>query len=261
MQLRGLIQLVACVAALAFSSAISSAQPKKDAKDPPPQIIVAMPLAASPGTTTKFTLRGVRLDTVTDLRVQEPKSSGKLLGKAKKVPLPPNANPNQMGDSEIEIEISLPKEVPGGVVPFAVVGPDGESKPHHMIVRDDTPVIAEKEPNDGFKQAQPLTLPCAVEGSIKQPQDVDVFRIEGKQGQRLTVEVQARRFGSPVDGMLTLYDQAGRTVAAAEAAAENGDPVLNVTLPRDGVYFLGLIDANDQGGSIFVYRLIVRVGK
>jgi hypothetical protein len=259
MHSRRLLCSFACV--LAVSPSVALAQPKKDAKDAPPQIIVAMPLAANPGTMTKLTLRGVRLDSVTELRVQEPKSSGKLFGKAKKVPVPNNANVNQVGDSEIEVEITLPKEVPGGAVPFAVVGPGGESKPHQLIVRDETPVIAEKEPNDGFKQAQPLTPPCVVEGSIKQPQDVDVFRFEGKQGQRLAVELQARRFGSPVDGMLTLYDEAGRTVATAEAIAEHGDPVLNVTLPRDGAYFIGLIDANDQGGSIFVYRLLVRVEK
>jgi hypothetical protein len=61
--------------------------------------------------------------------------------------------------------------------------------------------------------------------------------------------------------MLTLYDADHRIVDSASDTAGIPDPVLNVTLAKDGVYFLGLIDANDQGGSSFCYRLVVRVLK
>ena len=33
---------------------------------------------------------------------------------------------------------------------------------------------------------------------------------------------------------------------------------MTATLPRDGVYFLSLIDAHDLGGPTFGYRLVVR---
>ena len=36
---------------------------------------------------------------------------------------------------------------------FTVVTPAGESEPHKLLV-DKTPTIAEKEPNNGFRQAQ-----------------------------------------------------------------------------------------------------------
>ncbi len=218
-------------------------------------------MAVEPGKTTKLVVRGLRLDSATGIQMQEPKSSAKLIGKAKKVPVPANATPDQQGDSEIEIEITLPKEVVGHVVPFSVIGPGGESKPHQLIVKDDTPIVVEKEPNDGFKQAQPISLPCIVEGSIRQAQDVDVFRFEGKKGDRLVLELQANRFGSPLDGILTLYDDAGRVLASADDSPGSIDPILNVTLPHSGSFFLSLIDAHDQGGSIFVYRLIARLAK
>lgn len=243
-----------------FESSVS-AQKKKESKDPVPQIVVAAPLAIEAGKTTKLILRGVKIEDISEIRLHEPKSTGKVIGKSKKVPVPNNANLSQVGDSEVEVEITLPSEVPGGTVPFSVVGPGGESKPHLLIVKDDTPIVMEKEPNDGFKNAQPLSYPCVVEGSIRQSQDVDVFRLDAKQGERLHIELQANRFGSPVDGTFTLYDDAARIVANADDSARSVDPILTLTVAKSGTYYLSLIDAHDQGGDIFRYRLIVRLAK
>ena len=127
-----------------------------------------------------------------------------------------------------------------------------------LLVNDETPRVAEKEPNDGFKQAMPVTAPVIVEAVFKQPQDVDVFRLDGKGGERYRIEVQAGRFGSPADVMLTLYDANGQTVATGEAPAGSKDQILRVTLPKDGTYFISAIEGFDQGGPMFVYRLAVR---
>jgi hypothetical protein len=85
---------------------------------------------------------------------------------------------------------------------------------------------------------------------------VDVYRIEGAVGQRITAQVLAARYGSALDGMLTLYDADGRQLAASDDA-DGSDPRLEVRLPRDGVYFLSLLDAHDQGGPLHPYRLRV----
>jgi hypothetical protein len=249
------------IISLGFPSTPFAAQKNKEAKDTPPQVVVAMPLALEPGKTTKLTLRGVKFDNITEIRLHEPKSTGKVLGKGKKVPVPNNANAAHVGDSEIDVEITLPREVAGSTVSFSVIGPGGESKPHRVIVKDDTPIVAEKEPNDGFKNAQAVTWPCVIEGSIRQPQDVDAFRFDGKEGERLHFELQANRFGSPVDGILTLYDDAGRVLAIADDSPQSIDPILTITLPKTGSYHLALLDAHDQGGSIYLYRLIIRSAK
>ena len=75
-----------------------------------------------------------------------------------------------VGDSEVEIEVTLPAEVAGGSVPFTLIGPGGESRPHAIVVHDGAPRMAEKEPNDGFRQAQPVVVPQVVEGSVSRPQ-------------------------------------------------------------------------------------------
>jgi hypothetical protein len=236
-------------------------QEKKENKQPAPRVIVALPLAVEMGKTARITLRGQRLDSVSQIQVQEPKSTGKVRGPGKKVPVPNQANVEKVGDSEVEIEITVSKEAPGSVVPFVVIGPGGESKPHQLIIKDCVPIVVEKEPNDGFKQAQPITLPCAIEGSIRQAQDVDAFRFEGKRGDRVVFDLQANRFGSPLDGILTLYDADGRVVASADDSPGSLDPILEATLPGDGTYYVALIDAHDQGGSIYVYRLVARSAK
>ncbi len=244
--------------AFAFLTGTSTAQPKKESTEAPPQVLFAMPLAIELGKTSKLTVRGLRLDTVTEIHLQEPRSTGKIVGKGKKIAVPNGMNANQVGDSEIEIEVTLPKEVAGSVVPFTLLNAGGESKPHELLVGDLSTVIIEKEPNDSFKQAQPIVVPCVVEGTIRQPQDVDVFRFEGKRGEHLVFDLQANRFGSPLDGSLTLYDEKGHSIASADDSAGSLDPILEITLLHDGIYFLSLIDANDQGAPIYLYRLNVR---
>lgn len=248
--------LLAIAIGLLALAAPSSAQ-KKDApkKEVPPKVIVVPQLGVDPGKTTKLTVRGLGIDTATEVQLQEPKARGKILGKGKKVGVPNNADPNRLGDSEIEIEVSLPPEVPGRTVPFSLVGPGGESQPHQLIVNGETPRTPEKEPNQGFRQAHTISIPSTIDGKVHEPQDVDVFRFDGKAGQTIRAEVQARRFGSPLEPMLYLYDSSNQLLATAEAASVGSDPVLDFKFSRDGTYYLTLLDANDQGGSIFVYRL------
>ena len=49
------------------------------------------------------------------------------------------------------------------------------SKPFELLVTNG--ILAEKEPNQGFTQAQELTIPSIVLGKIQANQDVDVFKI------------------------------------------------------------------------------------
>ena len=238
-----------------------NSQPKEKPKEPPPNALYALQLAADAGKTTKLTLRGVGLESATDVRLGEPKSAGKVLGKGRKVAVPNQMPPQIVGDSETDVEVTLPADVPGGQIPLSLVGPGGEGKPMTLLVNDDTPRGKEKEPNDGFKEAMPISIPCVIEASFKQAQDVDVFRIEGKAGDKLRIEVQAARYGSPADVLLTLYDSAGRTIAVGEVPAGRRDQFLNAALLKDGIYFISAIEGFDQGGAMFVYRLAVRKEK
>jgi hypothetical protein len=163
----------------------------------------------------------------------------------------------RLGDTQVEMELTLPPDHPSQTVTVSVVTPAGESPAHPLLVERD-PILAEKEPNNGFRAAQPIAFPLELQGSIGQPQDVDVFRFEGKAGQRLVVEVFAARFGSPLDPLLTLYDSGGQVVAGSDDVDGSTDARIDVALPRDGVYYLSVADANDQGGPHYLYRLSAR---
>ena len=233
--------------------ALVTGQPKLPEPKNGPQVLVAVPLGMAPGGNGKLTLRGLRLESVSAVRLLGSKGTVKLLRKGK-VAVPNMQKPEKVGDSELQIDLSLPADLAEGSVAVEVVTPTGTATHQLLVARG---VITEKEPNDGYRQAQALTLPARVDGVISAPQDVDVFRFTGKAGQKIVAEVLAARHGSPLDGLLTLVDDRG-AILASNDDAEGADPKIDFTLPRDGVYYLSLIDALDQGGPSFVYRLLVR---
>jgi hypothetical protein len=238
----------------------ASAQQKKD-KTPDPKILYPVPLMARPGEKQKLALRGTNLDAVKEVKVEGPEgTTAKVLG-AKKVPVPNNFPAGHVGDSEVEIELDLPTDAKPGGVKLTAVREGLESPAYTLPIRDDLPVVAEKEPNDGFDGAQPIHVPCAVEGTIKNERDPDVYRFEGKKGEKVRVEVQAARLGSPVDALVSVYDATRRLIDQADDTDGSPDPVLVVTLPRDGTFFVTVIDAHDLGGPNFGYRLVVKKEK
>ena len=201
-------------------------------------------------------MRGLRLDTVSEVRCREPGVRTKVLSKGK-VGVPNQMDPNKLGDTQVEVEIKVPADFKGDAAHCVAVTPQGESPPHRLLV-DRAPVLAEKEPNNSFRQAQSIAVPQVVEGRISQAQDVDVFRFEGKQGQQLILEVFAARHGSALDSVLTLYDADGRTLTVSDDIEGTSDSRIEVTLPKTGVWYVSVIDAHDQGGPTHVYRLSVR---
>lgn len=242
---------------LVCSVALSAAEPKKPNPKELPKVIVAAPLGIAPGVKTRLLLRGLRLDKATEVRCQEPRATAKLLKKSK-VGVPNPQSLDRLGDTQVEAEVTLPPDYPNRTVTVTVLTPAGESPAHALLV-ERASVLDEKEPNNGFRQTQAIALPQEVQGRIDGAKDVDVYRFEGKAGQQVTVEVHAARYGSPLDPLLTLYDAEGRILASCDDAASGADPRLEVTLPKDGGYVVGVIDANDEGGPAYLYRLSLRL--
>jgi hypothetical protein len=185
-------------AALLLAGLPTAAQDqKKTEKKAPPRVVVVVPLGAAPGKATSLTIRGAGLDKATDVKVVGGKA--KIVGKGT-APVP-DKNPDKVGDTQVVAEVTLDEKLPAGPITLVVVTPDGDTKPHQLLVEAALPVVAEKEPNEGFKQAQEIQLPVVIEGMIERPKDVDVFRFTGKKGQKVTAEVLAHRYGSPLDAV------------------------------------------------------------
>jgi Bacterial pre-peptidase C-terminal domain len=130
---------------------------------------------------------------------------------------------------------------------------------------DTLPECLEQEPNDDPAHAQPITLPVIVNGRIDRPGDCDVFRFEGRAGEKIVAEVNARKLGSPLDSVLRLTDAGGRQLAINDDYDDKGagllthhaDSLIAVTLPASGTYYLHLADIQQKGGADYVYRLRV----
>lgn len=250
--------LCALAVVFAFAVPLCSQDNKKDAV---PRVLYAVPLVAKAGEKQKLTLRGKGLAAVKEVTASGADGAKAKVLAARAAGVPNNHPGERVGDSEVEVELELPKGAEPGKVKLVAVGPGGASNEYALLLRDDLKVVAEKEDNGGLAAAQAVAVPCAVEGAIGGERDVDVFKFDGKKGDKVRVEVQASRFGSPLDGFLTVYD-AGRTVVgSADDAEGSSDPVLVLTLPKDGTYFVSLIDAHDLGGPNFGYRLALTKAK
>ena len=233
---------------------ISAQDKKKPTPKNEPRVIFTLPLGAAPGKTAKLIIRGSNLDSATAVNILDSKGSAKILSKGKAAV--PDKNPDKVGDTQIEIELKLNDQLSGDIVALVVVTPTGETKPHPVLIG---PAIPEKEPNDGFRTAQTIVLPVAIDGGISRPKDVDIFRFDGKKGHKLSVEVLASRYGSPLDAILTLYDVKGEQLASNDDFDKSHrDAKIEFALPADGTYYLSLIDAHDSGSALHVYRLVVK---
>ena len=84
-----------------------------------------MPLVAESGKKQKFTLRGKNLATVKEAKVTGADNAKiKVLG-AKTVAVPNNYPGDRVGDSEVEIELELPKDAKPGEVKLIAVNASG----------------------------------------------------------------------------------------------------------------------------------------
>ena len=233
--------------------AMAYAEPKPAAKDIP---IVQYPIPLTIPATgkVKLTLRGQKLDTVTEIQSIDVKVTAKLVGKGRKAAVPNNYPANKLGDTEVDVELEFAAGHAPESVSLVAVNPAGNSAAYSVVAL--AKPIAEKEPNDTFAAAQKIGLPVAIEGTIGKERDVDVYTFDGKKGQSVKFAILAAKLGAPTDALLTLYDEARNVIALVDDSAGSSDPVLSAKLPRDGTYFLSVLEASDLGGPQFGYRLL-----
>jgi hypothetical protein len=241
-----------------FFTDLAPAQPKKPPKKDKPRLLVASQLGVPLGKTVRLTVRGLHLKGVNEIQCQ-PKGTTKF-HKNGDVGVPNQQEVNKVGNTFVEFELTVPAETAGDLVTLVAKGKDGDSTPLKIML-DRLPVVLEKEPNDGFKQAQEIAIGKVVEGKIDRPQDVDTFRFTGKSGQKVVIEITAARLGSGLDSLLTLYNSKGQILESNDDMKESTDSRIEISLPADDTYYLSVQDAHDQGGPAHIYRLVVNKGK
>ena len=223
-------------------------------KPEPPRIAMAVPFAVSPHATTKVMFRGWKLN-----RDIEAKTTIANIGlrviKHENANVPNGQEAKLIGDSQVELEVTIPPDISIETLPMTLVAGGAESVPYSLLVGGRYPVVLEIEPNDSFRQAQPIAAPQIVDGQIHSDRNVDIYWFELADERRMTVEVIARRQGSGLDSLLTLFDSKKEIISTSDDA-ELTDSRIEVVLPA-GKYFIVVQDAHDHGGPAHPYRLVV----
>ncbi len=122
---------------------------------------------------------------------------------------------------------------------------------------DDLAEHLEAEPNNDPRLDHPLEVPAVFNGRIQTPGDADCWAFKSAKGQALALDLRASRLGSPLDGVLTVLDTAGKELARADdLSADQMDAALSFTAPTEGVYLARVEERfATRGGPHFAYRL------
>ena len=212
-----------------------------------PVVSSTLPQAAVPGQTVDVKLRGGNLAGPTELWTSFPVEAV----------LPADITGNGTNAAEVTYRLKVPANAPMGIHGLRLATPQGLSN-LRLIALDDLPSVVQTKPSQTIAAAQVLTLPVAVDGAVDNLTR-DYYKFAVAAGQRVSMEVLARRLGSPLDSMIRLLDARGRELAYNDDAPGIGsDSMLSYTFKDAGEYVLEVRDIRFQGGGNFTYRL--RIG-
>ncbi len=135
--------------------------------------------------------------------------------------------------------------------------PDGRGSGFVLVATGSEPEELEVEPNNEQAQANPIQVPCSINGSFAVPQDRDDYSFTVTKGQRLSFCGLTRQLGSPADLLLRVINQEGQVLQEMDDAG-SGEAALHFTFPEEGTYLLSVNELLGGAGSIYTYRVVVR---
>ena len=162
-----------------------------------------------------------------------------------------------------EFRVETTADTPIGPHLIRLFNSEGASTVRFLILTKDSQV-AELEPNDSFRQPQPVeALPASINGRLEKSGDVDSYAVDLKAGQTIIASVDAYTLQSPVDAALFLLDSRGIRIAQNHDDGRTLDPAVVWTANADGRYIVQVFgfdypagsDVRFAGNARCVYRL------
>lgn len=160
--------------------------------------------------------------------------------------------------SKDRFRVSIPASVPAGTYDLRVLCRKGLSSPRSFVVGNRSEVL-ESEPNEKLKSAQSVSLDVSINGCVSQKGDVDVYRFQARQGQRVVLECRAERIDSSLRPILEVFDSQGRRLTVNRGFFGN-DPLISFRVPADGSYKVKVFDLIYSGSPNHFYRLDIDTG-
>lgn len=96
-----------------------------------------------------------------------------------------------------------------------------------------------------------------IAGELSAPGESHAYRLTAKKGQQVSLAVDARSLGLPLDCVLTVEDPADKVLQQIDDVEKKADPNLTFTAPSDGEYRIRVRDLHRRGGRGFAYWLHV----
>ena len=222
--------------ALASSASIAMAQE--------PAANSLTPGALAPGATTNLVISGGNLAVTKSLWTSFPCES--IL----------TAGIDKNGENPVQVmyTLNVPAGTPCGIHGLRVITDKGIS-PLKFLIVDDLASAASVGNNVTRAAAQAITVPIAVDGTVA-GLSWQYFKFTAAAGQKVSIEILARRIGSSLDPMIRLLDTAGRELAFNDdTPGLSGDASIIHTFKDAGEYTVELRDIKYGTGA---YRL--RIG-
>ena len=212
---------------------------------PIPQLKNVFPCGARQGTSVEVEIGGANLDEAKKLYFSNPGITAELISDPAKPPA--------------RFKVTVGANVPVGDYDIRAIGKLGISNPRAFTVGD-VAEVNEVEPNDSRDKANRVPLNCVINGRVNPVEDIDWYVFPAKKGQRVLIECRAWRLDSRLDGMMTLYNSAGKELVTSQdenIRDQKRDPFIDFDVPEDGDYYVKFSDFMYNGGVDDFYRLSI----
>ncbi len=154
------------------------------------------------------------------------------------------------------VSLSLPSEPDTAFKVHDRVG-DVSSPSPNVIRVEPHPVVVEPDGGQGIAKENAAAVPVTFCGVIEAGQN-DRFYFDAKKNQSYWVTLFAREpFRSPLDGVLTVIDPAGKAIISNDDASGQIDSSVQFKAPADGVHQVVVRDHLSGGSPRHNYALVV----
>lgn len=217
-------------------------------------VVGSVVASAAPPTVANLSLRGLQTGATTTLAIDGanllPDPRLLLPVSGVKQTVRPGATA-----THVEFDVSLDAAIPPGIYNLRVASAGGVSPPAAIGLDSLAERAMTRAPSAADSGEPAGSPPTAFSGSLSGDQTANTV-VSLKKGERIVVEVEARRLGSPLDPVLHVYDRRDVPLAWAEGTTPlGGDARLSFVAPADGPYRVELHDAVFRAEGKAFYRL------
>ena len=230
------------------------------AAGPPPNLVDMHPHGGQQGRALRLVIEGYGIASEMEIESTLPGSFARLGEAADEDRLQKQRRPNDRNLQAAVFLVEIDADAAPGLYPLRAISEDGLS--NALLFRVDT--VSEVS-EQGLREAGNVAeapridaLPIVVNGTLDGAER-DRYRFQAAPGERIVLEVEARRVGSAIDPVLRLLDREGTEIAFnQEGPGIDVDARLDWEPPEAGEYVAEVHDArfSDQRRNFYRLKLI-----